>query len=167
MSVVGREPPHGRQILANAPTSKSANGHWIIRRTERRRSNFAKRFVHGTRHNANTVHIRCLALIRRHAKSGVAFNMLNRPEVFANSQLHVFRRNVILHVEECLNAFLAETCDIGFPMRGDPVGRGFVCLRRGKRTRRRARMAFQGRHNGIDGAFKRAVKSEQTRRRPD
>ena len=65
------------KMLADGPTSQHTHGRRGVRRAEDRCADFGDRLASQFGHDRKATHVRCLALIRRHAERRVPFKVLD------------------------------------------------------------------------------------------
>ena len=102
--IVRRRRAHGIEQRAAARPRERGEGDGRIGRPERRRADLRHGLVERFGDDAQGVHVRRLALVRRHARGGVALHVLDRFEAFAHGEPDVLRRHVVLEVDEGASA---------------------------------------------------------------
>ncbi len=71
---------------------------------EGREADLGQRLAERAGRDGERIHVRRLALVGRHAGGGVALDMLDRAEAFADRELDVLGRDVVLEIDESLDA---------------------------------------------------------------
>ena len=102
--VVGRRRAHGVEQFAARRAGEGAEGDGRIGQAEGGEADCGQRLVERRGGDAERVHVRGLALVGRHAGRGVALDVLDRAEAFAHGELDILRGDVVLEIDEGLDA---------------------------------------------------------------
>ena len=98
----------GIEQIAARGSGEGAEGHRRIGRAEGREPHFGDRFLLRGGGDGERVHVGELALVGRHAGGGVALDVLDRAHALLHRKLDVLDADVVLEVDEGLDAAVAE-----------------------------------------------------------
>ena len=106
----------GFELLPPTTPTQGAQSHRRIRRAVDRGAGVGNGLARQPRHHGQAQHVAGLALIGCHAKRCIAFQMLDRDEVFLMRQFDVFDGDIVLRVNP------SAVCPFDIPHRRDPHG---------------------------------------------